>query len=433
MDNQDSDQSISDYDEDFDRESLCEPKRKKENNMGSKLPVMSGGFKFKNDHLHGIEIENQDETCMWSSVLKEAEDLVFSHENTGSSSSYVGHSDARKILKAASGSRGKTKPRFSFHYHSHMEETSLPSMVKDECDESSMVSQLPVGVGTLDHKAIDHSMTELLENLQEKKKKQSDVHKLPAKLLDVGNRHLEHSMAELLEGLQDRNGHAIEASKNCKTKGRRLELNTKRNISTLGNRAFDNEDFPETIGCGTSSEDETSDQNQEKPVTPETRVRTMADQFQEALNTAAANKREILFTTSKETGTGYHGRLLQVMQTEKERHVEFWKQLQTVAHSPNKVRCIDVKILSRCLDAKLTVCHCSLGENNEINKCAENTQKIMEKGRRKKTVIFSPTICGNVEVEVGNPIRIHPPWKEVDVMGNDESIILCTYFSKIST
>ncbi|XP_043722619.1 uncharacterized protein LOC122669824 [Telopea speciosissima] len=121
-------------------------------------------------------------------------------------------------------------------------------------------------------------------------------------------------MAELLEGLQDKNGHAIGASK-------------------------------------------TSDQNQEKPVTPETKVRTKADQFQEALSTAAANKREILFTTSKETGTRYHVRLLQVMQTEKERHVEFWKQLQTGAHSPNKVRCIDVKILSSCLDAKLTVCH----------------------------------------------------------------------------
>ncbi|XP_042476030.1 uncharacterized protein LOC122057805 isoform X4 [Macadamia integrifolia] len=391
MDNRDSgsDQSISDYDEDFDRGSLCEPRRKQENTMGSKVPIISGGVKFKNDHLHGLEIENQDETCSWSSVLKETEKLVFSHENTGSSSSYMAHSDVRKISKAVSRSRGKTKPKFSFRYHSHMEETYLPCIVKDECDKSSMVSQLPVGLVTLEHKAIDHSMTELLENLREKNKKQSDVHK-PAKSLDVGNRHLKHSMAELLEGLQDKNGHATGTSK-------------------------------------------TNDQNQAKLVTREMRVRTMADQFQEALSSAAANKREILFTTSKEAGTGYHGRLLQVMQTEKERHVEFWKQLQTGAHSPNKERCIDVKILSRCLDAKLTVCHCFLGENTEINKFTENPQKIMEKVRREKTIIFSPTVCGNVELEAGNLIRVHPPWKEVDVMGNDESIILCTYFSKIST
>ncbi|XP_042476028.1 uncharacterized protein LOC122057805 isoform X2 [Macadamia integrifolia] len=412
MDNRDSgsDQSISDYDEDFDRGSLCEPRRKQENTMGSKVPIISGGVKFKNDHLHGLEIENQDETCSWSSVLKETEKLVFSHENTGSSSSYMAHSDVRKISKAVSRSRGKTKPKFSFRYHSHMEETYLPCIVKDECDKSSMVSQLPVGLVTLEHKAIDHSMTELLENLREKNKKQSDVHK-PAKSLDVGNRHLKHSMAELLEGLQDKNGHATGTSKNSKTKGRRLELSTRRNISTLCNRTLDYEDFPETIGSGTSSEDETNDQNQAKLVTREMRVRTMADQFQEALSSAAANKREILFTTSKEAGTGYHGRLLQVMQTEKERHVEFWKQLQTGAHSPNKERCIDVKILSRCLDAKLTVCHCFLGENTEINKFTENPQKIMEKVRREKTIIFSPTVCGNVELEAGNLIRVHPPWR----------------------
>ncbi|KAJ4954415.1 hypothetical protein NE237_011198 [Protea cynaroides] len=412
---------------------LMQGKSQKENTMGSKFPAISGAVKVKNDHLRVFETENQDETCTWYSVLKEAKELEYLHENTGSSSSYMVHSDARKISKAASGSRGKTKPRFSFRYQSHMEETSLPYIVKDGCDKSSMVSQLPVGVGTLEHKSIDHSMTELLENLQEKKKKQSDVHKWHANSLDAGNRHLEPSVAELLEGFQDKNGNATGASKNGKTKGRRLEGSAKRNISTLDNRNLDKKDSPETIGNGTSSEDEDSDQNQVKPFTLEMRVRTVADQFHEALSAAAANNREILFTTSKQIGTGYHARLLHVMQTDKEKDTQFWKQLQTGVHSPNKVRCIDVKILSRCLDAKLTVCHCSLGENTEINEYAENTQKILDNGRREKTIIFSPTICANVELEVGKLIRVHPPWKEIDVMGNNDSIILCTYFSKITT
>ncbi|KAK7327782.1 hypothetical protein VNO77_21873 [Canavalia gladiata] len=50
-----------------------------------------------------------------------------------------------------------------------------------------------------------------------------------------------------------------------------------------------------------------------------------------------------------------------------------------------------------------------------------------ESGR--KTVIFSPRVCNNVHLEVGNLIRIHPPWKEVQV-GND-NIIMCTYFSEM--
>ncbi|KAJ4950942.1 hypothetical protein NE237_027774 [Protea cynaroides] len=107
---------------------------------------------------------------------------------------------------------------------------------------------------------------------------------------------------------------------NTKTTGRRLGRSAKRNISTLGNRNLDNKDPPETIGSGTSSEDEDRDQNQVKPFTPKMRVRTVVDQFQEALSYAAANNREILLTTSKQIGIGYYGRLLHVMKTDKERH-----------------------------------------------------------------------------------------------------------------
>ncbi|KAH7578390.1 hypothetical protein JRO89_XS01G0375800 [Xanthoceras sorbifolium] len=48
-----------------------------------------------------------------------------------------------------------------------------------------------------------------------------------------------------------------------------------------------------------------------------------------------------------------------------------------------------------------------------------------------RTVIFNARICCDVDLEVGNLIRIHKPWKEVQVSGNDESIILSTYFSQI--
>ncbi|MCI01621.1 hypothetical protein A2U01_0022648 [Trifolium medium] len=48
-----------------------------------------------------------------------------------------------------------------------------------------------------------------------------------------------------------------------------------------------------------------------------------------------------------------------------------------------------------------------------------------------RTIIFNPRVCDNVDLEVGSLIRIYPPWKKVQV-GND-TIILCSYFSEISS
>ncbi|KAF8006538.1 hypothetical protein BT93_K0746 [Corymbia citriodora subsp. variegata] len=50
---------------------------------------------------------------------------------------------------------------------------------------------------------------------------------------------------------------------------------------------------------------------------------------------------------------------------------------------------------------------------------------------RKRTVIFNSRICNDVDLEIGNLIRIYSPWKEVQVMGYEKSIILSTYFSHV--
>jgi hypothetical protein len=34
----------------------------------------------------------------------------------------------------------------------------------------------------------------------------------------------------------------------------------------------------------------------------------------------------------------------------------------------------------------------------------------MINGGRKTTIIFNPRVCSDVDLEVGNSIRIHPPW-----------------------
>ncbi|KDO58446.1 hypothetical protein CISIN_1g030704mg [Citrus sinensis] len=70
--------------------------------------------------------------------------------------------------------------------------------------------------------------------------------------------------------------------------------------------------------------------------------------------------------------------------------------------------------------------------DNEEPQWPQSNQKRGNGGRERK-IIFNPRVCCDVDIEVGSSIRIHPPWKEVQVGGNDESIILSTYFSQIST
>ncbi|XP_059438937.1 uncharacterized protein LOC132171590 [Corylus avellana] len=113
------------------------------------------------------------------------------------------------------------------------------------------------------------------------------------------------------------------------------------------------------------------------------------------------------------------------MQTEKERDMDFLRKLETGSNANDETSCIVVKILTRYLDAKLTVCQCSFGQNME-----SGSPQIMVEGGRKRTIIFSPRVSSDVDLDVGNLICIHPPWKEVQV-GNDESILLSTYFSQI--
>ncbi|KAJ6941037.1 hypothetical protein NC652_007223 [Populus alba x Populus x berolinensis] len=61
----------------------------------------------------------------------------------------------------------------------------------------------------------------------------------------------------------------------------------------------------------------------------------------------------------------------------------------------------------------------------------ESSKTFVDRGRI-RTVIFSPRVCSNVDLDLGNLICIYPPWKEVQVIGSDEFVILTTYFSHVS-
>ncbi|KAL5795259.1 hypothetical protein ACOSQ2_000079 [Xanthoceras sorbifolium] len=98
----------------------------------------------------------------------------------------------------------------------------------------------------------------------------------------------------------------------------------------------------------------------------------------------------------------------------------FFFSLLTAWWIPDGPSCINVKILSIYLDAKLTVCRCSSGRDTEDPQWPESFQTMVNRWER--TVIFNARVCCDVDLEVGNLIRIHKPWYgQVIVEINPES------------
>ncbi|KAG1342725.1 hypothetical protein COCNU_05G009540 [Cocos nucifera] len=315
--------------------------------------------------------------------------------------------------------RGKAKPKFSIHSQSHDEELPWFHDVNGRNEDfSKEVSEGPGRQNYLEHRTSGNSMTELLENLQ----KEND--ELPAELLSHEQRGALLSISELLDNLQDK-----DLLQDAKTKNKRAHFARKRMLPNLGTRTLDDEDPLEVIVGGMSSEDEEVDQNHLSLATQKSKEQTMTDLFQEAFNSSTVEGP--LFPTSRLAGAGYHERLQQIMQIEKDKHLDFLKQLQSGQSPLSSSRCMNVQILSRSLEGKLIVCHCLLDENNKSSSCGKGSHECTDdRGTRKRTVIFSSKICDNVELDIGNLVHIHPPWKEVQV-SKDEKIILCSYFSLV--
>lgn len=194
-------------------------------------------------------------------------------------------------------------------------------------------------------------------------------------------------------------------------------------VPPLGDRLIDSESSHEHLGPESPSDSEADDQIL-KLDKPEVKRQTLVDRFQEALSDRA------LVTVPKTLRIGLFGQLQQVIQSEKESDMEFLKNIENGANQ-KEPSCIDVKICSRHLDAKLTVCHCSFGNNLKVMSLPRSeSPKHMLKEETTQTVIFNPRVCNDVDLDAGKWIRIHAPWKEIHV-GNDKSIILSTYFSEI--
>ncbi|XP_060181032.1 uncharacterized protein LOC132610692 isoform X7 [Lycium barbarum] len=314
-----------------------------------------------------------------STMPKVSADLksgVCLNREAGCSSLYGVSSNLNRSYK---GSRGKAKPKFLFQSRPQKKDFAL--VVHESCETSTPLSVLPLNVELDMQRKNMESLDDLLENFGENEIQHFEESLVPSEVAVVPDPN-EHSMAEFLDHFQ----HTSSLPRG----------NSKMKISQI-----------------------------QKSAIPQ---RSMADQFHLALGAVPTNER---LSIARPKQFGLSGRLQHVMQCEKDRDTYFLEKLQTHDASSGAESFIDVRILSSSFEAKLSVCFCALHGDEEGSECLSNPQKRKGTGGRKLTIIFSSRVCKDVELEIGNVIRIHQPWKEVHVNEKDEAIILCAYFSQI--
>ncbi|KAH9793607.1 kinetochore protein [Citrus sinensis] len=365
-------------------------------NEANALPEFSR-TPFHKDGFHDFGSARLDGENTWSVVSKEAKALVHLNENALCSSS---SQPTCKANKSGKGIQSKSKPKFSFRFQPRREGLFSP-VSKNDNSIPCKVDELPERMETADCEK--HSIAGLLGGFPGKKATQSEM--VPDEVEDP---HWcdDHSVAKHLDSLRDNSSLLRRNSKmNSRTRGKRMQVFSRRSISQLGDRTVDCEDL-EPVGSGSSSDNEANYQNP-KPAIPEVKRQTIVDRFQEALGTTSRDEAAFV-AVPRSFGVGLFGKLQQVMQSEKETDLEFLK-LQTKASPNNEPTCLNVKILSRYLDAKLIVCHVSPSKDTEEPQWPQSNQKRGNGGRERK-IIFNPRVCCDVDIEVGSSIRIHPPW-----------------------
>ncbi|XP_057252353.1 uncharacterized protein LOC104898961 isoform X3 [Beta vulgaris subsp. vulgaris] len=318
----------------------------------------------------------------------------------------------------AAGGRCITKRRPSSQLQPH-KQGYFWSVLKDKDPNSSSDDKLLYEAEASDYQPIDRTSPVLVRGCDGETSKSSLT--LPMATA-IQHDHHRCSMADLLDSLQGkiRNPH-LKSKLGGKRKGQG-KRDTVTGISSSGEDIGSDKESCEFIDAGFLTDKEENSQILELAIVEPGR-KTMADKFQEAFASASMDDRRPSFTVVKQSkcSAGLFGRLQHIMQRQKEEDAEVLKKVQSEVCLKDEARCIDVKILSRSFDAKLSVCHCSLLKNESSlqNPQQENIGKIW-------TVIFNSRVCGDVDLEVGNLIRIYPPWVGEDTY--DSRAFICLEF-----
>ncbi|VAI60010.1 unnamed protein product [Triticum turgidum subsp. durum] len=333
-----------------------------------------------------------DESTIWDEVREEADELAHVHKDP--------HARSVSLLSAGTSKRSKCENKRKFSIRGF---NSIVSGVKSE---NSYAGEQEVSSGMRPAKTVETLMAEQLENIDEDTEDLPSDFAHPTKIANT-------SVAELLEDLQDRSVSSLRTpfSIHQQTKAKegkpKVPTSGKKIPALLGQRDLDSEEPSEHAIGETSSEDEAEDtvRNNLTMVNKDVKGnrKTMSDLFQEAF---IATDMEGTALPMRSTGAGYYGRMQQIMQMEKDRHAEFSRQYNKAQDYLGDSKGVTVQILTRSLEGKLTVCLCLLKEKSNL----PLTDCDMDGSSSKRTIIFSPKICDNVDLVEGNIIHIHPPW-----------------------
>ncbi|KAL8143065.1 hypothetical protein V2J09_016097 [Rumex salicifolius] len=292
------------------------------------------------------------------------------------------------------------------HFQPFHHQVVTHSGIAEEDLDSQEQPQLAESLQAVEYDSLEEAAANPVDGWQE-----NIIHELEDSISDKAfGRHesLNHSMADLLDGLQAKKcgSHAI--LKRVEKKGRKRKVGV-RITSLLEKRTSDDEGPCEIIDNGSSSDDLSKDKIIVLATT-EPKRKTMADQFQEALGATSANKHALLLMPkqSRACSNGLLEKLQRVIQREKELDMDLMQNLrsETLADEAGH---IDVKLLSRSFEAKLTVCLCSIN-------CYKKSSMLKEKSEEEipmhttMTIIFTSRTCGDVELDAGTCIRVYPPW-----------------------
>ncbi|KAI5062262.1 hypothetical protein GOP47_0022801 [Adiantum capillus-veneris] len=157
----------------------------------------------------------------------------------------------------------------------------------------------------------------------------------------------------------------------------------------------------------------------------DTPIVSINDQFRKALLEAPPVSAEELNRQSKVQGMnpGFAARLQKVLERERNERTGFLRWLQTRHDaSEGKISCMDVKIISKSLEGRLSACECNILECSEAYDKDSRNLKVM--------VIFNMQANSQLELECGTIVRLYPPWREVLALNGSDVVktILCTYF-----
>lgn len=108
---------------------------------------------------------------------------------------------------------------------------------------------------------------------------------------------------------------------------------------------------------------------------------------------------------------GFFNRLQELLQHEKQQRLQFMNSLHLGGKKQDEIKCMDVRIIMKSFEAKLTICKCIVERATESSQSISMPSSTMEnRASNLLTIIFSSRTSGNLEIDVGNLVRIHPPW-----------------------